>query len=110
MNAETENKLQRLQLLEQQGQNLSSQRQNFQLQLSEINSALTALKGKNEAYKIVGNIMVLTKSEDLNKELNNKLKILTLQISKLEEQEEKITIKAQKLQEEVIKEMGDGDE
>jgi len=107
MNVKTEQKLQKLQLLEQQIQHLASQRQNLQLQLSEINSALTSLKGKKEAYKIVGNLMIMSDARDLNKDLNNKSKILTLQISKLEEQEKKVGERAQKLQQEVIKEMGE---
>ena len=110
MNAETENKIQKLQLLEQQIQNLSLQKQNLQTQLSEINSALTALKGKDSAYKIIGNLMILCNAKDLHQDLNNKSKIFNLQISTLEKHEMKINEKAQKIQKEVMNEMGDESE
>jgi len=110
MNAEIENKLQKLQLLEQQIQNLSLQKQTFQTQLSEVNSALTALKGKKDAYKIIGNLMILCSSESIKLDLDSKFKMFNLQIKSLEKQEGRINETAQKIQKEVMKSMGEGDE
>ena len=64
---DAEKKLGQLQLLEQSMQNLLMQKQQFQLQQVEIESALKELEKTKEAYKIVGNIMVLSKKEDLDK-------------------------------------------
>ena len=56
---ESEQKIGQLQMFEQSMQNLLMQKQQFQLQQVEIESALKELEKVNEAYKIVGNIMVL---------------------------------------------------
>ena len=54
----TPKKLNQLQMLEQSMQNLSMQKQQFQLQQVELESAIKELDNVEEAYKIVGNIMV----------------------------------------------------
>ena len=56
---EAEKKISQLQMLEQGMQSLLMQKQQFQLQQVEIESALKELENVDEAYKIVGNIMVL---------------------------------------------------
>ena len=54
-NKEQENKIAKLQTLEQNIQNYSLQKQNFQSQLIEVDNALYELKkSKGQAYKIVG--------------------------------------------------------
>ena len=90
---ETEKKINQLQILEQSMQNLSMQKQQFQLQQVEIESALKELENVNEAYKIVGNIMVLSKKTDLTVDLNSKKEIVELRE------------KASGIQSEVLKEM-----
>ena len=103
MEKETEQKISQLGLFEQSLQNLLMQKQQFQLQSAEIDSALQELETSNEAYKIVGNIMVLTKKEELKKELNEKKEIAELRIKSMEKQESQIKEKASKLQEEILK-------
>lgn len=100
---ETEQKIAQLQLYEQSLQNILMQKQQFQSQSVEIESALKELESTKEAYKIVGNIMVSTKKEDLKKDLNSKKETTTLRIKTLEKQEDQIREKAKKLQEEVSK-------
>jgi len=102
---ETEQKINQLQMFEQSLQNLLVQKQQFQSQLVEIESALKELDGSKEAYKIVANIMVSTKKEDLKKELDEKKESLTLRITTLEKQEKTIKEKAEKLQKEVMESM-----
>ena len=80
----TDEKIQQMQMIEQNLQNFLMQRQQFSLQLIEINSALDEIKDKKSAYKIVGNIMVLSSREDLEKDLNEKKKMLEIRISNLE--------------------------
>ena len=71
MNKETDKKIQQLQLVEQNLQNIMMQKQSFQMQLMENENALNELeKTKKEAYKIVGTIMISADKEDLKKELN----------------------------------------
>jgi|SRR3989344_1788821 len=98
----TEEKIQQMQLLEQNLQNFLMQRQQFQLQLIEIESALDELKGKEDAYKIVGSIMVLTKADSIRKELEEKKSTLDIRISSLEKQESRIRDKTGALRKEVL--------
>jgi len=102
---ETEQKIGQLQMFEQSLQNLLVQKQQFQTQLVEVESALKELDGSKEAYKIVANIMVSTKKEDLNKDLEEKKESLNLRIKTLEKQETTIKEKAQKLQKDVMESM-----
>ena len=102
---DAEKKLGQLQLLEQSMQNLLMQKQQFQLQQVEIESALKELEKTKEAYKIVGNIMVLSKKEDLDAELSSKKEVIELRIKTMEKQEGQLREKASKLQSEVLKGM-----
>ena len=102
---DAEKKLGQLQLLEQSMQNLLMQKQQFQLQQVEIESALKELEKTKEAYKIVGNIMVLSKKEDLDAELSSKKEVIELRIKTMEKQEDQLREKASKLQSEVLKGM-----
>ena len=102
---ETEQKIGQLQMFEQSLQNILVQKQQFQTQLVEVESALKELDGSKEAYKIVANIMVSTKKEDLNKDLEEKKESLNLRIKTLEKQETTIKEKAQKLQKDVMESM-----
>ena len=103
---ESEKKLSQLQMIEQSMQNLLMQKQQFQLQQVEMESALKELEKVNEAYKIVGNIMVLSKKADLKDNLSSKKEIIELRIKNMEKQEAQLRDKATKLQTEVMKEMG----
>jgi prefoldin beta subunit len=101
MSKETEEKIAQLQLYEQSLQNILIQKQQFQSQGLEIESAIKELAKTTEAYKIVGNIMVASKKEDLSKDLELKKETVNLRVKTLEKQENNIRAKAKKLQEEV---------
>lgn len=102
---ETEQKLQQMQMIEQSLQNLLMQKQQFQMQQVEVESALNELEKVNEAYKIVGNIMVASKKADLKQELNSKKEVVELRIKTMQKQEDQMRDKASKLQNEVLKGM-----
>jgi len=101
----TDKKLKELQLLEQSSQQYVMQKQQFQAQFIEIESAINELKKTDTSYKIVGNIMVKADKKDLEKDLKEKLKMFDIRIKSLEKQEEKIKDKAKELQKEVLSEM-----
>lgn len=103
LSKETEQEIAQLQLYEQGLQNILMQKHQFQSQSIEIESALKELESAKEAYKIVGNIMVASKKEDLKSELESKKETTNLRIKTLEKQENQIREKAKKLQEEVSK-------
>lgn len=95
-------KIQQLQLTEQSLQNLLMQKQQFQAQINDIDSAVGELSSTKESYKIIGTVMVKKDSEEIKKELEEKRKIVELRIKSLEKQEDTIRQKAKKLQEEVL--------
>lgn len=101
----SEEKLQKLTLLEQNLNNILLQKQNFQMQEVEIENALAELKECKEAYQIIGNIMVKTEGDKLKKDLESKKEIIELRIRNIEKQEIKIKEEANKLQKEVINEI-----
>jgi len=106
---DTQEKISQLQLYEQSLQNILLQKQQFQSQIGEIDSALKELKTSTESYKIVGNIMVRAEKDTLKKDLEEKNSALKLRIETLEKQEEKIKSKAESLQAEIMQKMEDKD-
>ncbi len=105
MAGETEEKIGRMQLLEQNIQNFLMQKQQFQTQLVEVNSALEELEKAEVSYRIIGNIMVLSKKDELKKDLDSKKEMVELRIKAIEKQEEELKEKAKKLQGEVLEGM-----
>ena len=105
MKKDTEQKIEQLQRIEQSMQNILMQKQQFQSQTIEIESALNELKTSEENYKIVGNIMVKTSKEELEKDLNQKKELIELRIKTIEKQEKETKEKANKIQAEVMKEI-----
>lgn len=97
--------LKQYQILEQSLQAVHMQKQQFQAQLIEIESALVELTKSNTAYKIVGNIMVASKKEDLKKDLEEKKEVFSARLKVLEKQESKYQEEAQKLHKELMKGM-----
>lgn len=101
----TEANLNQLQLLQQNLQNILLQKQQFQKQLAEFDSALKELETSSNAYKIVGNIMVASKKPDLKKDIQNKKEILDLRLKNFEKQEQILKQKTEELQQKVMEEM-----
>lgn len=103
---EAEQKILQLQLLEQNIQALSMQRQTFQSQLFEIDNALEELKeSKDKVYRVVGGIMILSNKQNIEKDLKSKKEVLELRIKNLESQEKKVKEKAEEIQKEVLKQL-----
>ena len=102
---ETEQKIGQLQMFEQSLQSFLGQKQQFQIQLVEVESALNELENTEKAYKIVGNIMVETDKNELKSDLHSKKEMLELRIKTMEKQEASVREKASKLQSEILKKM-----
>ena len=100
-----QDKINQIQLLQQNLQNLSMQRQQFQIQEAEIESALNELENSGGSYKIIGNIMVSADKDSLKKELKEKHQMITVRISSIEKQESRMHEKVEELQKEVLKSM-----
>jgi len=100
-----ENKIQELQILEQNLQNILFQKQTFQIELAETQSALDELeKSDDDVYKIIGQLMLKTEKQKISQELEEKKKMLELRIKTMENQEKIITEKVEKLRKEIMKE------
>lgn len=94
-----------LQIIEQNLQQFLMQKQQLQAQLIEIDSALKELVGKEKAYKIISNIMVLKDSSELNDDLKSKKEIIELRLKSIEKQEKMMKDKATKIQTSVMDSM-----
>lgn len=102
---ETEQKIKQLQIMEQNLQQILMQKQAFQGQLIEVDSALSEIDKASASYKIIGNIMLESKKDDLKKDLQQRKESAELRMASLEKQEEKIREQAQKLQKEVLEKL-----
>ncbi len=98
-------KIQQLQTIEQNMQHLLKQRQQFQMQLMELDSAFEELKKTEKAYKIIGNIMVVSEKSALEKELHEKKDRVELRIKSFEKQENSLKEQAKAVREEIMKTM-----
>lgn len=99
---ETEEKIRQLQMFEQGLQTFLIQKQQFQTQLIEVESALKEMEKSEKQYKIIGNIMIESNKDDLKKELESKKEMLNIRIKTLEKQEKQIREKSSKIQSEVV--------
>lgn len=102
LSKEAQESVQRLQMLEQNMQALNMQKQQFQAQLFEIESAIKEVTTSPSTYKIVGGIMIGTEKSTLEQELKNRKELLELRLQTIEKQEKQLKDKAKKLQEEVL--------
>lgn len=97
-------KIEEMQILEQNLQNLLLQKQSFQMEFSETQASLKEIKNsKDDVFKIVGQLMVKADKLKVKEELSNKEKILDLRINAIEKQENSLMEKLGKLREEVMK-------
>ena len=101
-----ERDLQELQLLEQNLSQIAMQKQQFQLQLSEIESAMKELETREKAYKIVGNLLIESDKKTLVEELTGKKEVTELRIKAFEKQESKFKDKVKDLQKSVLDNLG----
>jgi len=106
LSKELTGKIQELQIIEQNLQNMLVQKQTLQFEINEISEALEELKNaKGDTYKVVGQIMVKSEKEDLKKDLESKKEVAELRIKNLEKQEGSIKDRLTKLREEVMGEL-----
>ena len=102
MDENMQEKIGQVQLIQQNLENFSNQRQQFQMQETEIETALLEISSSGQNYKIIGNIMVLADRDKLRKDLEEKKEMLTIRISSIEKQEEKLKVKAEEIQKELL--------
>ena len=97
-------KIQQIHFMESNLQNLFMQKQAFQMELSESQSAIKEIENSDEEiFKIIGQLMIKTDKQKTKEELSNKERILKLRIKTIEKQEGSLTEKMENLRKEVIK-------
>ncbi|MBI2040487.1 MAG: prefoldin subunit beta [DPANN group archaeon] len=102
MSSKAQEKLGELQLLQQRLTLFGAQRQQFQVQLAEVENAVNELgKTKSTAYKMVGEILLERPADELKKELDDKKVELDIRVKTLEKQEDRTKERALELQKEV---------
>lgn len=103
---DAENKINQLTMMQQQLQMFAAQKQQFQLQLAEVETAIEELNGAKKAvYKLAGGILVEKNKEDLLSEQESNKSKLELRIKSIEKQENSIREKAMDLQKEISKDL-----
>ena len=96
--------LQEIQFLEQNMQALIYQKQAFQTELAETQSAIKETeKSKEDVYKLVGQILIKTPKDKILEELKSKEKVLDLRLKTFEKQEAQFSERLQELQTTVAK-------
>lgn len=94
--------MQEIQILEQNLNNLLLQKQAFQFELNETESALEEVKKtKDDVYKITGQILIKSDKNSIEKELKEKKDIIELRLKSIEKQESLINTKIFSLRQQV---------
>jgi prefoldin beta subunit len=94
--------IRQLQYLEQSLHSILVQKQQFQSQLLEVESALVELSKTDKAYKIVGNIMVSSNVPELKKDLEMKKELFSNRLKTFEKQEQKVKEDAEAIQKKIL--------
>ena len=99
-----QDKIQEMQILDQNVQNLFLQKQSFQIEISETQLALKEIENSgDEIFKMVGQLMIRSDKAKVKEELLNKERFLDIRIKSIEKQQNSLTEKLEKLREEIIK-------
>ena len=103
MSDDKNKKIQEIQIIEQTLQNLFFQKQAFQMELTETQSALTEMqKSSEDAYKMIGQLMIKVPKTKITDELSEKEKFLNLKIKSLEKQEGVFSEKLEQLRGKIL--------
>jgi len=101
---ESESKFQELQFLEQNLQNILMQKQAFEMEFAETESALSEIsKTSDDVFKIIGQLLIKGDKIKIKEELENKKKLLQLRINSLDKQEKTFSDRLSILRNELLK-------
>ena len=99
-----ENQVQEINILEQNLQQLLLQKQAFNMELSETETALEEIKNSGEEiFKIVGQLMIKSEKNKIEEELLQKIKLLQLRCNSLDKQEKIFSEKVESLRKDILK-------
>jgi len=89
--------IQEMQMLDQNLHNLLLQKQAFQMELSETQSAAKEIEKSGDVFKLIGDLLIKKDSDSVKTELADKEKILDLRIKSIEKQEDEISKQLEEL-------------
>jgi len=98
---QVQERLLRLQQLQQTLQTVLTQKQQLELELTETEQALTELEKTDEnttIYKSIGSLLVKAEKTKVTTELNERKELLNTRVSVLGKQEERLRTQAKELQ------------
>ena len=100
-----EEKMQEIQILEQNLQNMFMQKQSFDMELQETEAGLTEINSSknDEVFKIVGQLMIKADKSKMKEELVNKENILKMRLDSIAKQESFMMEKLESFRKELIK-------
>lgn len=101
--------LQKLTFIEQNLSSIVMQRQNFQRQVLEIESALEEIKNLDSAYQIVGQIMIKKPTKELREELNSKKSTISVRLESIQKKENELKLEMNNLQKNFLKNIDKGE-
>ncbi len=105
---QVQQRLLRLQQLQQTLQGVLTQKQQLELELSEVEQALSELEKLSNAaiiYKSIGSLLVKSKKTKVTTELNERKDLLNMRINVLGKQEERLRTQVKDLQEKLQKDL-----
>jgi len=107
MTPETEQSIVQLQNAQRQLQMLASQRQRFEFEVVQADTALAELeKAEGKTYKSIGTLFLESKPTDIKEELDDRRAKLNARIDTMKTQEDRIKSKSEELQKKLEKEIG----
>ena len=94
-----------LQIMQHNIHNLLAQKQQFENQLSEIETAIQEIQKSPKAYRIIGKVMVASSKEELLQDLQSKRELFTVRLQNISKQEEHLNKKFEELQHQVVSDL-----
>ena len=101
-------RLLRLQQLQQSLQGVMSQKQQLEMQLTEVEQAVSELEKLNETavvYKSIGALLVKAEKGKVSTELTERKELLKMRVDVLAKQEERLRTQVKELQEKLQQEL-----
>ena len=105
---QVQQRLLRLQQLQQTLQGVLTQKQQLELELNEVEQALSELKKLTDAaviYRSIGSLLVKSKKTKVTTELNEREELLNMRINVLGKQEERLRTQVKDLQEKLQRDL-----
>jgi prefoldin beta subunit len=99
---EIQQRLLKLQQLQQTLQGVMAQKQQLEMQLSEVDEALNELEKMNETaviYKSIGALLVKSQKNTVTEELKERKELLTMRVDVIAKQDDRLRTQAKDLQE-----------